>query len=324
MSANVETMMYVGETPWHGLGTRYEIAPKSCEDIIQGANLDWTVSLHELSSDIEPNMIDWWGVYRNDTNYRIGCVNRRNPVVVQNEHTFYSMESQLGKSVEVETAASLGQGEKVFGCFKMKNDAKILDDEIETYFVLLNDHKVADGRVTALITPIRVVCENTLSYALSKATTKVRIPITEDVAINNEIINKLFAQSEQAIKSLNAVAKDWVGKSVSREQMKIIMDELFPYPNPEDQFDEKNTKMDIKRTTFLENCMSADNLNNYRGTVYQVFNALTDYATHYFANPDKAFDLKYRMSMIPGMGTESDTPVSAVSKFMKMQKKMFA
>ena len=42
MSANVETMFYTREKPWHGLGTRVEEAPDSRE-ALRLAGLDWLV-----------------------------------------------------------------------------------------------------------------------------------------------------------------------------------------------------------------------------------------------------------------------------------------
>ena len=42
MSANVETMFYTREKPWHGLGTRVEEAPDSRE-ALRLAGLGWRV-----------------------------------------------------------------------------------------------------------------------------------------------------------------------------------------------------------------------------------------------------------------------------------------
>ena len=42
MSANVESMFYVRETPWHGLGTRVMTAPGS-KEALMAAGLDWNV-----------------------------------------------------------------------------------------------------------------------------------------------------------------------------------------------------------------------------------------------------------------------------------------
>ena len=40
MSANVETMFYVREKPWHGLGIRVGTAPTSIDALVL-AGLDW-------------------------------------------------------------------------------------------------------------------------------------------------------------------------------------------------------------------------------------------------------------------------------------------
>lgn len=321
MSAAIDTMLYVGELPWHGLGIQYETAPKTAEEIIKGTALDWTVSSHPMSSDIGAEK-DYHAIYRDDNNFRLGVVNTLNPRLVQNADTFYAIEGQLGSAMSTETAASLSGGKTVFGCFKLNTDDTVIDDKVETYFVIMNDHTRADGKVTVLNTPIRVVCQNTLSAALNTATHKVRIPITDDISINQNIINTLFDMHKSGINLLKQKADLWVQRKLTRENMDAIMNELFPYPNPEDIYDEKNARMEMRRNTFLEQCMQADNLNNYRGTVYQVFNALTDYTQHYMPKPDKAFDLQYRMNTLPGVG--QDSPAAMVSKFLKMQHKIAA
>ena len=55
MSANVETMMYVGETPWHGLGTKVDEAPDSAT-AIKMAGLDWTVTQEKVC--VGRNVVD--------------------------------------------------------------------------------------------------------------------------------------------------------------------------------------------------------------------------------------------------------------------------
>lgn len=319
MSANIDSMMYVGETPWHGLGVKYATPPKTSDEIIRGASLEWTASSHEMSTDIDKVVRDYYGIYRDDYNSLLGVVKTRNPIIVQNSDTFLAFENMLGQDMDIETAAGLGRGETVFGCFKVKNDFKLLDDAVDTYFVVMNEHLKPDGKVTVFNTPIRVVCQNTLSAALSSSSYKVRVPVTEDRNINQEIMNKLYTMMGLGVKNLKAKAEKWATIKVSRDDIDTIMDELFPYPDPEDEYSEKNTAMQIQRDTFVE-CMNADNLNNFKGSVYQVFNALTDYEGHYFKKPEKAFDLNYRMSKLPGMGTET----SLTSKFIKMQEKMFA
>lgn len=320
MSANIDSMMYVGGVPWHGLGIKYDAPPKTSEEIIKGTQLDWTVSAHVMSSDIRKEE-SYHGIYRDDTQHLFSIVHSKYPKLVQNSDTFLALEHQLGVCLDVSTAASLGKGETVFGCFELKTDDKVLDDEVKTYFVVLNDHTRADGKVTVFNTPIRVVCENTLSAALSSAHHKLRVPITEDASMNMQIVDKILSMHQEGISVLNKKADLWATRKLTRENMEKILDVLFPIPEENIERPTATLKAEMKRNTFLESCMQADNLDNYRGTVYQVFNALTDYTQHYVSNPDKALDLKYRMNTLPGIG--ADSPATMVSKFIQMQEKMF-
>lgn len=321
MSANIDSMLYVGETPWHGLGVSYDTAPKTSREIIDGASLGWTVSAHKMNTDISQPVPGWHAIYRDDNSDILGVVKSFRPQLVQNESTFLAFEQMLGKELDVETSAALGRGETVFGCFKINETFDVLGDEVEHYFVVLNDHCKTDGKVTVLNTPVRVVCQNTLSAALSNSVYKIRIPITEDAGVNQELIGNLFHTMNTSLKILRDKAEVWSTRKVDRDMMNTFLDELFPYPDKEDIYSEKNLKMQTKRDTLME-CLNKDNLSNYRGTVYQVFNALTDYSYHYFSKAEKGFDLNYRMSLLPGMGV--DTPASMVNKFIKLQNKMFA
>lgn len=324
MSANIDTMLYVGETPWHGLGTKYEVAPKSSEAIIKGAQLDWTVEAAPMYTDLHGPITGYHAIYREDNNEVLGVVNNRYPNMVQNADTFNAFDNLLGKSLDVETAASLGRGETVFGCFKIQNKFKVMDDDIDHYFVVMNDHLKVDGKVTVMNTPVRVVCQNTLSAALSNNLYKLRIPVSADSGVNAAVTEKLFTSIENAMRSMQKSAETMCKQKLTREHLDKILDELFPYIQVEGEstYSAANANTEIMRDTFITQCMGADNLANYRGTAYQVFNALTDYTQHYFKKLDKAYDLNYRMKLLPGMGVDSEA--TKVTKFLRMKDKLIA
>lgn len=324
MSANIDTMIYVGERPWHNLGVHYEIAPKSSEEIIKGAHLDWTVAAVPMYTEIHGNVKGYHAIYREDNNDILGVVNNSRPIIVQNTETFESMDTLIDNQVDVETAASLGHGETIFGCFKIRQQYKVFDDDIDHYFVVMNEHCKVDGKVTILNTPIRVVCQNTLSAALTNNFYKVRIPITADKVANQTLAEKIMQSGEDAIYKLQKRADKMYKQKVSRESIEKLLDELFPYVKVDGDslYNKQNETTNMIRETFLKDCMGADNLANYRGTNWQVLNAIIDFDQHYFKKVDKAYDLDYRMSKLPGVGTPTET--SKVIKFLRMADELAA
>lgn len=328
MSANIDTMMYVGQTPWHGLGHRYEVAPTTSEEIITAAKLDWTVSASKMHTELHPEgVLGYHAIYRDDNNEVLGVVNDAYPRLVQNTETFNAFADILGKEVSVETAASLGRGGVVFGCFKINESYKLIDDDVDHYFVVMNDHLKTDGKITILNTPIRVVCQNTLSAALAAGSHKIRIPVVADTNMNAELARKVIESAGTCIAQLDNQANKMLKQKISKQYVETLLDELFPFVgdgSDESIHSKANERISMMRSTFVEKCMGASDLQNYAGTQYQVYNALTDFTQHYFANAEKAYDLQYRMKMIPGMGGSSETPAGLVSKYLKIKDKIVA
>ena len=124
MAAEVESMFYVRETPWHGLGTKVQEAPDS-KEALRLAGLDWKV-LQEPIRTVQ------------------------------------------GEGVRFETAGSLQEGKSVWLLAHLPHEYIISGERISPYLVFSNTHD-GSGAVKAAITPIRVVCNNTLNLALSKA-----------------------------------------------------------------------------------------------------------------------------------------------------------
>ena len=324
MSANIDSMLYVGEVPWHGMGRQYDIAPKSSEEIIQGGGLDWSVGAIPMITDIHNHVENYHAIYRQDNMVVLGAVNKANPVLVQNSDTFAAVDHLLGSDLQVETAASLGKGEVVFGCFKIAERYKLLDDDIDHYFVIMNEHLKPDGKVTVLNTPVRVVCQNTLSYALNKNLYILRVPISTVQSINETVASKLFVSVDNALGDLRKKAEKMVSTKIDRTYVDRILDELFPYSNPDDpdsMFKKQNEIISQIRATFLQQCMGADNLANYRGTQWQLFNACSDFDTHFYKSMTKAYDVNHRMKRLPGIG---DMTGSKTITFLKIADKLAA
>jgi len=164
-----DTMASVREVPWHGLGVVLDKRPKTIQAALKVSGLDWTVSgrpvyLEPKKSSVIP---DWQAITRDTDDAVFGIVSGRYEPV-QNIEAFQFLDNLLGEFV-FETAGSLHGGKRVW-CLVRTPDhiTTIGGDEVADYVFISTGH---DGRsaVQAAPTKVRVVCQNTLSWALSDA-----------------------------------------------------------------------------------------------------------------------------------------------------------
>jgi len=200
MSANVETMFYRLTTPWHGLGTKVDDYLNSA-DAIKAAGLDWTVSKREMSFEnaIGENIMvpDKYAIVRDTDETVLGTVGKVwKPL--QNNEAFDFTDALLTEgcdnldslSIEdecprYETAGSLANGSHIWLLAKMPIEVKVNGyDAVDMFLLFSNGH---DGKhaVQAAITPVRVVCQNTLNLAM--ATTKQKFSIRHSGQMKDKI-----------------------------------------------------------------------------------------------------------------------------------------
>ena len=134
MPANVETMFYVREKPWHGLGTEVKEAPTSADALIY-AGLDWKVIQKNVYA-ADGTLISGYKVNTRSTdNATLGIVSDRYKIV-QNEDAFKFTDDLLGAGVAYETAGALQGGRKVWMLARMHHRYIIAGDGIARYMSL--------------------------------------------------------------------------------------------------------------------------------------------------------------------------------------------
>lgn len=182
MSHEVETMMYVREKPWHGLGRMVEEAPTSA-DALRLAGLDWKIESRDVLT-AEGLVIPGYKANTRDKDGAVmGIVSNRYSIV-QNEEAFAFTDALVGEGITYETAGSLRGGKQIWLLGKMP-DRKILGEDFEPYICFTNTHD-GSGAVRACMTPIRVVCNNTLNAALKQASRSWSTPHKGNVAARLE------------------------------------------------------------------------------------------------------------------------------------------
>lgn len=171
MSHNLATtngqtaMMYAGETPWHGLGTKLD-QPATAAEAIEAAGLNYEVELRSLTAADEIPVPDRKAVIRCDSQKVLGVVGSSYRPV-QNHQCFGFLDAVVANGqLRYHTAGALGKGEKVWMLAKIPGEIRVKDSEdvTEQYLLLSNSHD-GSSALRVFFTPIRVVCANTLGAA---------------------------------------------------------------------------------------------------------------------------------------------------------------
>jgi len=275
MAANVESMFYVREKPWHGLGTMVAEAPASIDALIY-AGLDWRVVQQDVYTE-DGNLIPGFKVNLRDTDdAALGIVSDRYKVV-QNEDAFQFTDDLLGEGVVYETAGSLQGGKKVWMLAKMPHRYIIAGDEITPYLVIMNSHDGSSG-IKVAMTPIRVCCQNTLNLALSTAKRVWTTKHTENVMSRVHEARETLMLAETYMGELGKGIDALSRIKLSDRKVMEFMAEFFPVDSDMPEAQRKNNLRlmnDMKRRYF-----DAPDLAHVGRNGYRFVNAVSDFATH--------------------------------------------
>lgn len=169
MAHMVETMAYAGEVPWHGLGVQVP-ADLSPAQMLEKAGLNWQVNKVPAFASIgEKNVnVGWSALVRDSDDTILDVVsNDWNPV--QNTEAFeFFHEYCAAGDMEMHTAGSLRSGQVVWALAKVKESFELFKgDVVESYLLFTNPHRFGQS-IDVRFTPIRVVCNNTLTLSLNQ------------------------------------------------------------------------------------------------------------------------------------------------------------
>ena len=209
MAHEVEPLAYTGKAPWHGLGTSVS-ENHSAAQVQRAAKLDWVVEKvplyymsHEPSGAGAPakRMSGQCALVRQSDGQLLDTV-KANWEPVQNHEAFAFFHDFIrAGDLFMETAGSLANGKWVFALAKAKaafHLSRAGRDVTESYLLFTNPHQYGHA-VDIRFTPVRVVCQNTLSFALGQKDNKYRIsfghrrrfPLAEAQALVRRMVDKL-------------------------------------------------------------------------------------------------------------------------------------
>lgn len=284
----------VQEKPWHGLGQIVTDYPTSAE-AIQHAGLDYRVEKRRLftydsanafgnADTITPTIEvpQQFATVRTDNDAVLGVVGR-DYNVVQNVDAFSFFDSIVGgEGILYETAGALGKGERIFITAKLPQYIRVgREDLVEQYLFLTTSHDGL-GSITAAFTPIRIVCNNTLTAALKASGNTIRIRHTGNAREKLAQAHKVMGMASVLSQTLEGIWNNWSKVRVTDSQVQALIRQALA-PNKEVL---KEGVHDAFSTQFKNVCEQVfrysqesptQQTEETKGTLFGAYNAITGY-----------------------------------------------
>jgi len=275
------------EPAWHGLGTVFT-EEKTTAEMLSAANLNnWNVRLEDvnvpshLSSDKNYQYVIRTNPTDNSQTDILGVVGERYHVL-QNEDLFSFGDNILDGGGRWETAGSIRGGRVVFGSLALERET-ILDpngvaDKVKTYLLINTSH---DGSIAiqASITPVRVVCANTLNLALGskrgrnaiKQTFKIRHTQTANGKV--QVARETLGLANKYMDAFDVMAKAMIEKEITAQQFNDIVLAAYPKPDAEKKgaLTRWTNKIDV-----INDIYTGEFNGMIAGNAWGAFNALTE------------------------------------------------
>lgn len=276
MAALVETMFSVREKPWHGLGQIVADAPDS-ETALEIAGLDWNVIQKDIRTADDADIIAGFKANVRDRDGSVlGIVTDRYRVV-QNKEAFAFTDALLGEGVRYETAGSLQGGRRTWMLARLPHQYIINGDEVSPYLVFMNSHD-GSGSIKVAMTPVRVVCSNTLNLALATAKRSWSCNHTGDITgkMNEARETLLYAGQYMAElgKTFDRLNQIKLSDGKVTEFISMLLPET-PESTPQQKRNIQRTREDMRQRYF-----DAPDLQGTGKNAYRFINAVSDFATH--------------------------------------------
>lgn len=275
MPAEVETMFYVREKPWHGIGTNVAYALSSQEALV-AAGLNWNVIQKELYTGDGGFVKGYYANIRDTDGQVLGVVSNRYRIV-QNHEAFAFTDELLGKGVKYETAGSLKDGRKTWILARLPKPYRLSEDKVMPYLVFSNSHD-GSGAIKVAMTPVRVVCNNTLNLALKGADRIWTANHVGDMESKLEDARMTLFMAENYMNELVKEADELKRRKVSDAELEEYVKMLLPIAADATEITEKNVKKlreDLKKRYYYAPDLADIGKNGYR-----FINAVSDFATH--------------------------------------------
>lgn len=272
MAHLVETMAYAGEVPWHGLGKRVlpDLTPAQ---MLKEAQLDWTVDKIPAYCTIDGKQTDIGRqALVRSSDKRVLTVISDDWEPVQNETAFeFFHDFVMEGDMEMHTAGSLKNGNMVWALAKVKESFELFGgDQVESYLLFSNPHEYGKC-IDIRFTPIRVVCNNTLTLSL-KEKSDMMVRLSHRKAFNADDVKETMGIAKTKLNKYKDMAQFLGSKRFTKDNVIEYFNNVFPSLSKKD---EPTKTLSRPAQTAFEALETQPGAEFAQGSWWQAFNATT-------------------------------------------------
>ncbi len=276
MAHMVETMAYAGEVPWHGLGVRVP-ADLHPTQMLEKAGLDWTVRKVPAYAEVAGERV---AVGRSalvrDSDDSILDVVSDDWNVLQNHEAFEFFHDFVANGdMEMHTAGSLRDGQLVWALAKVNDGFELFKgDQVDSYLLFSNPHRYG-WSIDVRFTPIRVVCNNTLTLSLNTAS-KNFVKVSHRRQFDGNMVKETLGVAKEKLATYREMAQFLGGKRYTGPKLVEYFKTVFPVTGGP----EKKKEMSISASKALDVVHTQPGANFAEGSWWSAFNAVTYMIDH--------------------------------------------
>lgn len=264
-------------TTWHAIGKSVEEC-KSMEQVLKASGLDYTVEKRPVFMNDEfmkPHVIpNRFVTVRTEDNHPYDVISDKFEII-QNRDAF-DFVNYMGDELQFEKAGETASG-MVYIIGKLP-EVTILGDAFTPHVIFRNGFN-GKTKITAAITPLRMVCQNQFNFAFKNAANAITIRHVQNAESKLEEAKETLRMTADYMEQLNIMAEQFASMKISGPWMERVVKFLFPIPEDTAINPFKRKNLEDQRAAFIKAHEAEDN-RNFRGTAWGLVNAYTDFITH--------------------------------------------
>lgn len=296
-----------GGTPWHKDGVAIN-GRFAGEEALEVSGINFDVELQELATTQGNVATDYRAVVRTDTNKILGVVSDKYAALQNRESVaFFDPLIKDNKAI-FETAGALQGGKVIWLLAKLDSDPiKIINDDYINQYLLFTNNHTGMGAARARFTPIRVVCANTLGWAMNKGVKEeIAVKHTGDVAARVAFAAELLAKAGKFYNEMTEGYREMAKVSINSKQLvTYIKESLRPYTSTkvnevtgeglelEEEISSSRLIREVDKVLNIVETGRGSDIKGVRGTLWGAYNGITEYVDHHKAMSSRISSTQY-------------------------------